>query len=303
MKRAGGIYKYIVVTILVLLILPPLLSIAAQPSNKDGQAIKGPTPEEMKKMDEILKKLEEEDRERPPIFIPEPNVYVGTVHEDPEGNIHLGKGRKITDENGNFLALSGRFTEKGCNATDHYWDFDGNDMYVINGNHTVFRKVMSANFAGTYFSVFDGKRCLNCDSGIQTVRDYWSPDTVKEYVESNYPEYTWFHIKYFINSRLDDYVYKNTEYVNIYKLHGELWSEANYNRSDNRWVKYGYPDMWGGGASYIVGKRLFVSVGCYYNDFWPYYWDYYYRKFGYPYIIYLFSNFGHQFLIRYVTRW
>ncbi len=124
-------------------------------------------------MDEILKKLEEEDRERPPVFIPEPNVYVGTVHEDPEGNIHLGKGRKINDENGNFLALSGRFTEKGCNAkSDHYWDFDGNDMYVINGNHIAFRKVMSANFAGTYFSVFDGKRCLNCDSGIQTVSDY-----------------------------------------------------------------------------------------------------------------------------------
>jgi len=99
-------------------------------------------------------------------------------------------------------------------------------------------------------------------------------------------------------------VYKNIKYVNIYKLHGELWSEANYYRSDNRWYKYGYPDMWGGGASYIVGKRLFVSVGCYYyNDFWPYYWDYYYRKFGHPYIIYLFSNFGHQFLIRYVTRW
>ncbi len=191
MRRVSGIYKYIVATILVLLVLPPILSITAQPSNKADQASKGPTPEEMKKMDEILKKLEEEDRERPPIFIPEPNVYVGTVHEDPEGNIHLGKGRKITDENGNFLTLSSHSTGKECNVeSDHYWDFDGNDMYVINGNHIVFRKVMSANFAGTYFSVFDGKRCLNCDSGIQTVSDYWSPDTVKEYVESHYPEYT-----------------------------------------------------------------------------------------------------------------
>ncbi|GEM_PF-2524471 len=298
-------YKYCLAIVLMLLILPPLLDIAAKPNNGINQTTKGPTPEEMKEMDEILKKLEEEDSKHPPVFIPEPNVYMGTAHEEPGGTIYLGKERQITDENGNFLTLKYKSTSEMCPAkSDYYWNFNGNDMYVTNGNHIVFRKVKSASFVGTYFSVFSGKDCLNCDSGIQTVRDYWSPSTVKNYVESEYSDYGWFHLKYFINSRLDDYVYKSGDYVNIYQLHGELWSEANYNRTENSWYKDGYPDMWGGGASYIVGKRLFVSVGCYYyNSFWPYYWDYYYRRFGHPYIIYLFSNFGHQFLIRYATRW
>ncbi len=231
---------------------------------------------------------------------------MGNVIETPEGRVFVDE-RRVTDDYGNFVSGGDYLSSKGCTVKyDHYSDWYGNSMDVINGNHIVFRKVISAYFAGTYFSVWDKNgNCMNCDSGVQTVRYYWSPNTVKSYVESNYPGYDWFHIKYFINSTLDEYVYRNSELVNIYKLYGELWSEANYYERSNTWIKYGYPDMWGGGASFIENKRLFVSVGCYYytEGFTPYYWLRHYRHFGHPYEIYLFSNFGHQFLIRYATRW
>ncbi len=57
--------NYIIITILLLLLLAPIFSSAAQPRNETSQTRTGPTPEEMEKMDEILKKLEEEDRKHP----------------------------------------------------------------------------------------------------------------------------------------------------------------------------------------------------------------------------------------------
>ena len=162
----------------------------------------------------------------------------------------------------------------------------------------------SATFVGTFFTVKNpAGECLNCLTGVQTVDEYWSPEEVKAYVEQHYPDYWKIHIKYFMNAMLDQYVYKNGQYVYIGPRSAELWSEANYERESNSWTKTGYPDYPNGGASFIVGKRLYALVGLhYYRNFTlPAVRDY--RRFGHPVIFTLYSTFGHQFLIRYATRW
>ena len=83
-----GIHKYLVITMVALLLIP-IFSTTARPNNGLNQNINPPSREEIRKMDEIIKKLEEE-KKNPHVFIPEPNVYVAS------------KGW-ITDILGNFI--------------------------------------------------------------------------------------------------------------------------------------------------------------------------------------------------------
>ncbi len=109
-KYRGWIIGFDLIMALLVAVSTPLLDdINASPQranltrDRDSMDSGGPTPEEMRKMDEILRKLEEEDKKNPRVFIPEPNVYVGTVYEGPDGVVHVSPGRRVTDEEGNFI--------------------------------------------------------------------------------------------------------------------------------------------------------------------------------------------------------
>jgi len=282
---------------LILLLLPAVYG-AAQPDN----LTQGLSPEDIewkRRIDEKinmteLKELWEKIKDAPtPELIPEPNVYVS------------GRGY-VTDE-------QGRFIKRGINVTngpidvDRYYDIYGNSFYVYLSNKLIFGKVESSQFKGTYFSVFNDRGdCLNCATGVQTFSDYKHYNNwIKPYVENNYPNYYRIHVKYFIQAILTDYVSKNGKVVYlkvrditgnlVTRFEAELWSQADFYRSSEVWQLYGYPNHPDGGASYIRGKRLSVSVGyAYYALPYP---DKSSRSFGHPYVITLWSRFYHQFAI------
>jgi hypothetical protein len=240
-----------------------------------------------------LKELWEEIKNAPtPELIPEPNVYVP------------GRGY-VTDE-------QGRFIKRGINVTDEpidvdrYYDINGSSFYVYLNDKLIFGKVADSQFKGTYFSVWDmSGNCLNCASGIQTFSDYKHYNWIGNYTMQTYPNYYRIHVKYFIQAILTDYVSKNGKVVQlkvrdntgnlITRFEAELWSQADFYKGNTKWRLYGYPNYPGGGASYIRGKKLSVSVGyAYYALPYP---DKSSRSFGHPYVIKLYSRFYHQFAI------
>jgi hypothetical protein len=240
-----------------------------------------------------LKELWEKIKNAPtPELIPEPNVYVP------------GRGY-VTDE-------QGRFIKRGINVTDEpidvdrYYDIYGNSFYVYLNDKLIFGKVADSQFKGTYFSVWDRSgNCLNCASGIQTFSDYKHYNWIGNYTMQTYPNYYTIHVKYFIQAILTDYVSKNGKVVQlkvrdntgnlITRFEAELWSQADFYKGNTKWRLYGYPNYPGGGASYIRGKKLSVSVGyAYYALPYP---NKSSRSFGHPYVITLYSRFYHQFAI------
>lgn len=190
-------------------------------------------------------------------------------------------------------------TKSSCDKlTDLYYDSSWHRIYATNGDRLWFGKVSSATFKATYFSVFSSNgRCLNCESDIQTLRDWKSLDWIKDYVIRRYASQDWkrIHVKYFIQAKVTNFIKKGTSVVYLTnQYYAELWSEANYDR-DWGWVsKYGYPDEPYGGRDKILNKAVYVSVGCPYHKQFP---TYHCRSFGHPDVITLCSNFLHQFLI------
>ncbi len=229
-----------------------------------------------------LAKVEEVLKERPLPLIPEPNVHTP-----------LGV---ITDKHGRFII-------KGYLDPDYYYDNYGNYMWVYVNDPLIFKNVVRAYFKGTYFSVWknwhdpNNRECLNCGSGVQTFSSYKSRFYVKNYVENVYGNsWDYLHIKYFIQADLNGYVRKGYRkvYLSETAYEAELWSEADYDKQSNSWALYGFPDMQNGGANYIIGKSISVSVGLSYYTPFP---DLSYRWFGHPYVIWLESRFRHQFAL------
>lgn len=87
-------------------------------------------------------------------------------------------------------------------------------------------------------------------------------------------------------------VYLNGNY------YAELWSEINYSRTSGWGTPYGYPDDPDGGASRILNKAIFVSVGLSYYCQFPNLCS---RTFGHPYVITIYSKFWHQFALNAVA--
>jgi len=281
----------LLVSLLIVLLLPILYG-ATQPDNMTQELPEGKEVDEGINITE-LKELWEEIKNAPtPELIPEPNVYVP------------GRGY-VTDE-------QGRFIKRGINVTDEpidvdrYYDINGSSFYVYLNDKLIFGKVADSQFKGTYFSVWDmSGNCLNCASGIQTFSDYKHYNWIGNYTMQTYPNYYRIHVKYFIQAILTDYVSKNGKVVQlkvrdntgnlITRFEAELWSQADFYKGNTKWRLYGYPNYPGGGASYIRGKKLSVSVGyAYYALPYP---NKSSRSFGHPYVIILYSRFYHQFAI------
>jgi len=281
----------LLVSLLIVLLLP-ILHGAAQPDNMTQELPEGKEVDEGINITE-LKELWEEIKNAPtPELIPEPNVYVP------------GRGY-VTDE-------QGRFIKRGINVTDEpidvdrYYDINGSSFYVYLSDKLIFGNVADSQFKGTYFSVWDmSGNCLNCASGIQTFSDYKHYNWIGNYTMQTYPNYYRIHVKYFIQAILTGNVSKNGKVVQlkvrdntgnlITRFEAELWSQADFYRSNTKWRLYGYPNYPGGGASYIRGKKLSVSVGyAYYALPYP---NKSSRSFGHPYVIILYPRFYHQFAI------
>ncbi|ASJ16247.1 hypothetical protein A3L04_03715 [Thermococcus chitonophagus] len=83
------------------------------------------------------------------------------------------------------------------------------------------------------------------------------------------------HIKYFIQGyapwmkKYSTTVHFNNAPVPGYILF-ELWSEATYYTSTNRWVKHGYPDSYLAGLYIIQGQRIKTLAGFAMRDYTPY---------------------------------
>lgn len=127
------------------LIILPLSPAAAQPKDKEAH----PRCKEWsdgfcvwtEEDEELLRQIEEYEKQNPRVFIPEANVFVP------------GRGY-VTDEQGRFLV-------KGHAAIiDRYYDSRGRNMYVTTGDKLKFSKVYRSTFVATYISVFDEYR--NC---------------------------------------------------------------------------------------------------------------------------------------------
>ena len=284
----------LLVSLLIVLLLP-ILHGAAQPDNMT----QGPSPGDVDRKrinEEIstaeLKEIWEEIKDAPtPELIPEPYIVK-------EGKI---------------------ITPLGTNERDYYFDTNGSSFYVYVGDKLVFANVADSWFKGTYFSIFDrNNTCLNCYEGDQTYGFYKDYQSIKSQVDNNpayRDKYVKIHIKYFIQAILTGSVYKNGNPNNkvqlkvrdgteiITRFEAELWSEANYCKEKNDkvkcnwvgWQLYGYPHLPLGGAEYIKGKRLSVSVGLSYYTPYPYLSMR--PPFGHPHIIKLYSRFYHQFAI------
>jgi len=292
----------LLVSLLIVLLLP-ILHGAAQPDNMTREL--DPELMELKKridekinMTELEKFWEEMKNVPGPSLTPEPNVYVP------------GRGY-VTDEQGRFIS------PLGTTETDRYYDIYGNSFYVYVNDKLTFGSVAYSQFKGTYFSIFDTNgRCMNCNDE-QTYSDYKNYEWIRQQVaEKNYPKYFKVHVKYFIQAKLKDYVYKNGNMNNkVYlvvrygsgyttQFEAELWSEENYCKGVNMSMKCyrvgwgnnrcGYPDDTDGGASRIRGKTISVSVGLSYYRPYPTLSS---RSFGRPYIITLYSRFYHQFAL------
>jgi hypothetical protein len=294
----------LLVSLLVLLLLP-ILHGAAQPDNMTREL--DPELMELKKkinekinMTELEKFWEEMKNVPGPSLTPEPNVYVPG-----RGYVTDGRGRSISP--------------LGTNERDRYYDVYGNSFYVYVGDTLVFGNVADSQFKGTYFSVWNSTGyCLNYASGIQTFSDYKHYNWIGNYTMQTYPNFFKIHVKYFVQAKLKDYVYKNGNMNNkvylvvrygsgyITQFEAELWSEENYCKGVNTaptmkcyhvgWGnnRCGYPDDTDGGASRIRGKTISVSVGLSYYRPYPTLSS---RSFGHPYIITLYSRFYHQFAL------
>jgi len=283
-------------TLLTLMIIPIVYGIA-QPDNSSQWF--GPEFIEWKKSEDEetniteLKELWEEIKNAPtPELIPEPNVYVP------------GKGF-VTDSYLNFITLL------RINEMDIYSDKLGNTLYVYRNEKLILERVTDSQFKGTYFLVFNETgHCLNCKDDPQTFSSYKDYNWIGNYTEENYPDFRKIHVKYFIQAELQGYiscVSWNESKVRILLRSGghprggkvislfeaELFSEANF-RKGRGWQLYGYSDYPDGGASYIRGKTVKVSVGLSYYAQYPSLAS---RSFGRPYVITLHSRFYHQFAI------
>ncbi|MEM2290526.1 MAG: hypothetical protein QW711_02735 [Candidatus Korarchaeum sp.] len=284
------------------LIILPLSPAAAQPKDKEAH----PRCKEWsdgfcvwtEEDEELLRQIEEYEKQNPRVFIPEANVFVP------------GRGY-VTDEQGRFLI------EGYADTIDRYYDSRGRNMYVTTNDKLKFGKVYWSTFVATYISIFhiDGS-CLACGLVLKGV--YRSKEWIKNYADQQYPN-VWgrIHVKYFIQAIVRDYVYcidcrKNAGGSNRvaldvvgpyypYRYAAELWSEANCRREGQtcRWVTYGFPDDPDGGAARILNKAIVVSVGFAYYGPFP---NLYSRRFGSgSNLTTLYSRFWHQFALNGVS--